>query len=153
MTQLDMARNSVWRLFLTVHVRLVERVEQDFKQAGLPPFEWYDVLLALKQAPHQQLRLSELADTLLVNRTNVTRLVDRLEKANLLQREACKDDRRGAFAVLTEAGQSMQQQMWTVYAQSIAQYFGQHLSDRDVTVFQQALSTMLAAIDASERSD
>lgn len=153
MTQLDMARNSVWRLFLTVHTRLVERVEQAFKQAGLPPFEWYDVLLALKQAPHQRLRLSELADALLVNRTNVTRLVDRLEKANLMRRETCPNDRRGAFAVLTEAGQSMQQKMWTVYAQSIAQYFGQHLSDQDVAVFQQALSTMLAAVDASEPSD
>lgn len=153
MTQLDLAQNSLWRLFLTVHARLVGRVEQDLKQAGLPPFEWYDVLLALKQAPSQRLRLSELAEALLVNRTNVTRLVDRLEKANLLQREACKDDRRGAFAVLTKAGLAQQQQMWKVYSQSIAQCFGRYLSDTDVEVFTQALSAMLAAVSISEDAD
>jgi len=147
MIQLDSAQNSLWKLFLTVHTRLVKQVEQDFRQAGLPDFEWYDVLVALKQAPDQRLRLSELADALLVNRTNVTRLVDRLEKADLLRREACKDDRRGAFAVLTKAGLTMQQKMWKVYAQSIAQYFGRHLSDADVEVFTQALSAMLAAVD------
>lgn len=147
MAQLDSARNSLWRLFLTAHTRLVEQVEQDFRQAGLPTFEWYDVLVALKQAPDQRLRLSELAEVLLVNRTNVTRLVDRLEKTGLIRREACKGDRRGAFAVLAEAGLEMQQKMWVVYAQSIAQYFGRHLTEADVAVFTKALSAMLTALD------
>lgn len=145
MAQLDAARNSLWRLFLTVHTRLVERVEQDLKQAGLPPFEWYDVLLALKQAPNQRLRLSELAEVLLVNRTNVTRLADRLEKVNLIQREACQDDRRGAFAVITEAGLSMQETMWKVYSQSIQEYFAHHLKDEEVRVMAIALHRILDA--------
>lgn len=153
MVQLDLTRNALWRLFLTVHTRLVGRVERDLKQAGLPAFEWYDVLVALKQAPHQRLRLSELADALLVNRTNVTRLVDRLEKAGLLRREVCQDDRRGAFAVLTPAGLEMQQKMWAVYAQSIAQAFGRHLTEADVAVLTAAFSTMLAAVDAAEQAD
>lgn len=147
MAQLDSAQNSVWRLFLTAHTRLVDRVEQDFIQAGLPPFEWYDMLIALKQAPDQRLRLSELAETLLVTRTNVTRLADRLEKAELIYRETCQSDRRGAFAILTEAGLAMQQKMWTVYAQSIAQYFGRHLTEKDIKTFTKALTTMLAALD------
>jgi len=142
---LDSARNSLWRLFLTVHTHLVERVEKDFKQAELPPFEWYDVLLALKQAPNQRLRLSELAEVLLVNRTNVTRLADRLEKANLIQREACLGDRRGAFAVLTEAGLAMQQTMWKVYSQSILEYFARHLEEEEVKVMTIALQRILEA--------
>ncbi len=145
MTELDSARNSLWRLFLTVHTRLVERVEQDLKQAGLPTFEWYDLLEALKQAPNQRLRLSELAEVLLVNRTNVTRLVDRLEKASLIQREACQDDRRGAFAVLTEAGLAMQQTMWKVYSLSILEYFARHLEDQEVKVMGIALQRILNA--------
>lgn len=147
MTQLDSAQKSLWKLFLTVHTRLVERVEQDFRQAGLPPFEWYDVLIALKQAPDQKLRLSELADALLVNRTSVTRLVDRIEEAGLIQREVCKSDRRGAFAVLTKAGLKKQQEMWTVYARSIEKYFGRHLTEKDMKVLTKALSTMLTALD------
>lgn len=144
MTQLDSARNSLWKLFLTVHTRLVEQVEQDFRQAELPPFEWYDVLITLKQVPEQRLRLSELADALLVNRTNVTRLVDRLEKAGLIRREACQDDRRGAFAVLTAAGIEMQQKMWAVYAPAIEQYFGQYLNDAEVESFTYGLRRILA---------
>ncbi len=147
MAELNSAQNSLWKLFLTVHTRLVERVEQNFKQADLPPFEWYDVLIALKQAPDQQLRLSELAELLLVNRTNVTRLADRLEAAGLLQRKVCRDDRRGAYAVLTKAGLEMQQKMWAVYAQSIAQYFGRHLTEKDIKLFTKALSAMLAGLD------
>jgi DNA-binding MarR family transcriptional regulator len=147
MAELDSAQNSLWKLFLTVHTRLVERVEQDFKQAGLHPFEWYDVLIALKQAPNQRLRLSDLAEVLLVNRTNVTRLADRLEKAGLIRREFCQDDRRGTFAVLTKAGLEMQEKMWTVYAQSIAQYFGRHLTEKNTIVFTKVLSAMLAALD------
>jgi DNA-binding MarR family transcriptional regulator len=147
MAQLDSAQNSLWKLFLTTHTRLVDQVEQDFKQAGLPPFEWYDVLIALKQAPDQQLRLSELAEVLLVNRTNVTRLADRLENAGLIQRKVCKDDRRGAFAVLTKAGLEMQQKMWVVYSQSIAQYFGRHLTQKDTVAFTKALTLMLTALD------
>lgn len=147
MAQLDSARNSLWKLFLTTHTRLVRRIEQDFKQAELPPLEWYDVLIALKQAPEQRLRLSELADALLVNRTNITRLVDRLEAAGLIQRETCKSDRRGSFAVLTKTGFEMQQKMWAVYAQSIAQFFGRRLTETDVATFTKALSAMLTALD------
>lgn len=147
MPELNTAQNSLWKLFLTVHARLLERVEQDLKQADFPPFEWYDVLIALKQAPDQRLRLSELAEVLLVNRTNVTRLVDRLEKAGLIQRELCRDDRRGAYAVLTKAGLTMQEKMWTVYAQSIAQYFGRHLTEKDTIAFTKALSAMLVALN------
>ncbi|MBN3878733.1 MULTISPECIES: MarR family winged helix-turn-helix transcriptional regulator [unclassified Nostoc] len=147
MTQLDSAQNSLWKIFLTAHTRLIDRVEQDFKQAGLPSFEWYDVLIALKQAPDQELRLSELAEELLVNRTNVTRLADRLEKAGLIQRKVCKDDRRGAFAVLTKAGLEMQQKMWTVYSQSIAQYFGRHLTQKDTVAFTKTLTSILTALD------
>jgi DNA-binding MarR family transcriptional regulator len=147
MAELNSAQNSLWKLFLIAHTRLVERVEQDFKQADLPPFEWYDVLIALKQAPNQRLRLSDLAEVLLVNRTNVTRLADRLEKAELIRRELCRDDRRGAYAVLTKAGLEMQQKMWVVYAQSIARYFGRHLTEKDTLVFTKALTSMLTALD------
>ena len=151
-TKLAPEHNSLWRLFLTTYVRLIERIEQHLKQAGLPPLEWYDVLLALKEAPEHRLRLSELADAVLLSRSNLTRLVDRLEKAGLLRREACPTDRRGAFAVLTTEGLAMQQKMWAVYGQSIANYFGRHLSDTDVKVLTEALSRMLTAASQVEET-
>lgn len=144
-TQLQPAHNSLWRLFLTAQVRLVDRVNQRLKQADLPPLEWYDVLFALKESPEQQLRLSDLADAVLLSRSNLTRLVDRLETAGLLQRETCPSDRRGTYAVLTSAGLDMQQRMWQVYSQSIAEDFAHHLNEAEVEAMTTALSRILAA--------
>lgn len=73
--------------------------------------DWYDVLLTLKGAPDHCLRLSELAEKALLSRSNLTHLVGRLEKARLLYRERCPNDRRGTYAVLADAGLEMQQQM------------------------------------------
>lgn len=144
-TKLAPTHNQLWRLLITAHVRLIERVEQHLKQAGLPPLEWYDVLWALKETPDQRLRLSELADAVLLSRSNLTRLLDRLEKAGLLKREACPSDRRGTFAVLTPAGATLQQQMWEIYSQRIAEDFSAHLQDGDVMVMTNALSQILKA--------
>jgi len=144
--QLDNLRNSVWRLFITANIKLLDRIEAKFSQAGLPPMEWYDVLLTLKEAPEYRLRLSELAEKVLLSRSNLTRLVDRLEKADLLRRESCSSDRRGTFSVLTEAGLAMQQEMWIVYAEGIAELFGCHLDDEELYVMQRVFNRMLVAV-------
>lgn len=145
--KLDRLRSSVWRLFITANVRLLDQIEAELTQAQLPPLEWYDVLLTLKEAPDRRLRLSELADHVLLSRSNLTRLIDRLEKAGLLHREPCPDDRRGTFAVLSQAGLAMQQEMWVVYAQSIATHFASHLEDEEIKVLQRVLQRLLTAVD------
>ncbi|MEG3845226.1 MarR family transcriptional regulator [Microcoleus sp. herbarium14] len=142
--KLDNLRNSVWRLFITANVKLFDRIGEKFSQAGLPSMDWYDVLLTLKEAPEYRVRLSDLAEKVLLSRSNLTHLVDRLEKAGLLYRERCPIDRRGTYAVLTEAGLAMQQQMWTVYAEGIAEYFACHLDDEELQVMQRVLKRMLA---------
>ena len=147
MEKLDNLNNVTWRLFLTAHVKLLARLEAKLIEAGLPPLEWYDVLWTVKKAPDGRLRLSEVADQVLLSRSNLTRLVDRLENAGLLKRERCPSDRRGAFAVLTDKGLAMQEEMWTVYAAGIAEYFGNHLSIEESQIMQQALSRILAALD------
>lgn len=150
--KLDDRRNSLWRLFLTAHVKLLDRIEQELSQAGLPPLEWYDVLFTLKEAPDYRLRLSEIAAKVLLSRSNLTRLVDRLEKAGFVRREACPKDRRSIFAVLTEAGLAMQKQMWSVYAYGIAEYFAAHIDDTEVKIMQQVLQRMLLAADESQNA-
>jgi DNA-binding MarR family transcriptional regulator len=146
MKQLDPLTSSTWRLFLTAHAKLLDRIETKLAEADLPSLEWYDVLFTLKEAPEHRLRLSEVADKVLLSRSNLTRLVDRLEAAELLRRERCPSDRRGAFAVLTPAGLAMQQAIWTVYSQSILDCFGAHLSPEDSQVLHQAFARMLAAL-------
>ena len=139
-------RNATWRLFLTVQIQVIERIQEQLSAANLPPLEWYDVLWALEETPDRRLRLSELADRVLLSRSNLTRLLDRLEKNELLYREPCPTDRRGTFAVLTEAGAAMQKQMWAIYSEGIAEYFGDRLSDEEVKVMQQGFKKILGAI-------
>lgn len=138
-------QSSVWRLFLTAHVQLLDRMEAKLAAAGLPSLEWYDVLFTLKEAPDHRLRLSELAERVLLSRSNLTRLVDRLERAGLLCRKACPTDRRGTFAVLTDAGLAMQQKMWTFYAEGIEEYFAQYVDENELEVLQQVLKRLLDA--------
>ncbi|MBM0741889.1 MarR family transcriptional regulator [Phormidium sp. CLA17] len=146
--QLNDLQSSVWRLFLTAHARLLERIELRLTQSDLPSLDWYDVLFTLKEAPDHRLRLSELADKVLLSRSNLTRLVDRLEKAGLLRRDACPSDRRGTFAVLTDAGLVMQQKIWLVYAEAIADYFACHLqNEEEIKTLQQVLSRLLIAAE------
>lgn len=70
-----------------------------------------------------------------------------VEKAGFLSREPCPNDHRGTFAVLSESGLAMQEKMWTVYAEGIAEYFACHLDDAEVKVLQQVLKPILAAVD------
>lgn len=149
--ELDDRHNSVWRLFLTAHARLLDRMEAKLDAAGLPPLEWYDVLFVLKEAPEHRLRLSELAERVLLSRSNLTRLVDRLERHKLLRRQACPTDRRGTFAVLTELGLAMQQQMWAVYAEGIGEYFACHVDHDELKALQQVLQRLLSAAEGSRQ--
>ncbi|HEY9881210.1 MAG TPA: MarR family winged helix-turn-helix transcriptional regulator [Leptolyngbyaceae cyanobacterium] len=143
-SHLDAPRNSLWRLFLTAHTHLLDQMERDLAEADLPPLDWYDVLFTLKEAPDHHLRLSELAEKVLLSRSNLTRLTDRLEKAGLLCRKSCPTDRRGTYAVLTPAGLAMQEQMWAVYSKSIATYFASQVDDDEVEVLQQVLRRLLS---------
>ena len=144
---LDGLRSSLWRLFLTAHTRLLERMEQALAEADLPSMDWYDVLYTLKEAPDHRLRLSELAEKVLLSRSNLTRLVDRLERAGLLCRESCPSDRRGTFAVLTEAGLAMQERMWVVYSDAIASYFAAHIDDDEAQMLQPLLKRLIASAE------
>jgi len=124
------ARTSTdtWALFLTAHSVLVGAMESRLKAAGLPALAWYDVLWSLERAPEQRLRMSALADQLVLTRFNVTRLVDRLVEAGLVARRQTKEDGRGFHAVLTEKGRALRRQMWTVYRPAIVALFNRHLS-------------------------
>jgi DNA-binding MarR family transcriptional regulator len=122
---------------------LIEQIEQDLVKADLPPLTWYDILFAISEAPEKKLRLHELAQTVLLSRSNVTRLVDRLEKAGFLQREQCSSDRRGAFATISDEGLTILEQMWSIYEAAILKYFACHLDETEAKLFIKLLNRMM----------
>src|SRR3712207_5980163 len=102
----DDARLAAWRALLNAQAAAVAAIERELAEADLVPLTWYDVLVALSEAPGPRLRLTGLARAVVLSRSGLPRLVDRLEGAGLIRREACPSDRRGAFAVLTPEGEA-----------------------------------------------
>lgn len=100
----DDPRLDAWRSFLHAHARLTRRLDEELQAAHHLSLAEYDALLQLANAPGRRLRMSALADRVLLSRSGITRLVDRLEAAGIVQRSACTTDARGAEAALTDAG-------------------------------------------------
>ncbi len=145
---LDQGREDAWRALITAHAAAIEGIERGLLEAGLPPLSWYDVLLELSAAPGCRLRMHELARAVVLSRSGLSRLVDRLEKAGLLRRQPDPEDGRGSFAVLTDEGSRMRERMWPVYAKGIAEHFGAHVSDEEAEILSRALGKVHAAAQA-----
>ena len=114
---------SAWMGLVKSQQYLIEKVEEELKLNGFPPLSWYDVLLELDKAPEGSLRLNDLGKKVLLNKYNVTRLIDRLEKEGLVSRDACPIDGRGIFACITQKGRELRQRMWPVYFNVIKEHF------------------------------
>jgi DNA-binding MarR family transcriptional regulator len=93
-----------WRSFLNAHARVLRSLEAELLAAQRLSLVSYDVLVQLAEAPDRRLRMAELADRVLLSRSGVTRLVDRLERAGLVARQRVTGDGRGVIAELTPAG-------------------------------------------------
>ena len=141
----DELRLAAWRAFLNAHASVVAAIERELAAQRFVPLTWYDVLVALWEAPEHRLRLHELARAVVLSRSGLTRLVDRLEGAGLLRREPCADDRRGVYAVLTPEGEATLRRTWPVYARGIVAHFSRHLSDDEARTLAEALGRVWVA--------
>lgn len=134
---------AAWRGMLRVHAELMRALDGQLDTEHGLPLSSYEVLIYLRTAPGKRLRMAELADHTLLSRSGVTRLVDRLERDGLLRRDACSDDARGCFAVLTPAGEAMLQRARPTHLSGVRERFLDHLSDDDLAVLGGAWARML----------
>ncbi len=136
---------AVWRAFLKAHATVVDRIDHDLAAEQRLSLSSYDVLIELYEAPDRRLRMHELARRVVLSRSGLTRLVDRLEAEGLLIRDRCGTDRRGAYAVITEQGIAALRKAWPVYARGISQYFARWLTQEEAQIFVAALERLLQA--------
>ncbi|MGY5804031.1 MarR family winged helix-turn-helix transcriptional regulator [Rhizobium hainanense] len=123
------AITRAWIGLMRTQQIVLAAIEQDLKAANLPPLGWYDVLWELTQAAAGKLRPYEIEERTLLAQHNLSRLLDRMEKAGLVYREVFSDDGRGRWVVITEAGSTMRGRMWAVYAPALQRHFGEKLDD------------------------
>ncbi len=136
-----------WRLFLTAHATVAEVLDEELQAERQMPLTWYDVLVNLDEAPGGRLRMQHLANAVLFSRSGLTRLVDRMAHEGLIAREACPDDRRGTFAVLTTAGKRALRRAAPVHHRGITKHFTGRLDDADIRSLESILSKVLEGSD------
>lgn len=98
---------AAWRGLLRVHAHLSRALDAELVAAHGLPLSSYEVLLTLAESEDGSMRMSRLADSVLLSRSGLTRLVDRLERDGLLRRRACPSDARGQLAVITPSGREL----------------------------------------------
>ncbi len=133
-----------WRRFLRAHALVTRALESDLMAEQRLPLASYDVLVQLVEAPERRLRMSELAERVLLSRSGLTRLVDRLEREGLVRREACDSDARGLFTVLTDAGVERLRAASPVHLRGVAEYAVGRLDDAEASTLADLLARMIA---------
>lgn len=139
----------MWRAFLETHRSVVRRLEVELLEETSLPLDWYDVLVHLHEVGGSR-RMQELAAALGADKSSLSRRVDRMCEAGLVERQASPDDRRGTLAVLTPHGRAVLKEASPVHLRGVYWHFTQHLSDSDVTALRRILSKVLAGMEGEE---
>jgi DNA-binding MarR family transcriptional regulator len=134
---------AAWRSFLRAHARITRALEAELVAEQRLSLAAYDVLVQLAEAPQRRLRMTELADAVLLSRSGVTRLVDRLERARLVTRSPVESDGRGVAAHLTDAGLERLRVAARTHLAGVARHFADRL-DADDLVALDRISRRLA---------
>ena len=137
-----------WEYFLRLNAEIVSRIEKRLSSAGQIPLTWYDVLLVVNDAPSGSLRMSEIADKIVLSRSALTRSVDKLVDEGFLRREKCPEDRRGAIAIITEKGKQALDQAWPVYREGVKDLFARGLEESDLRSLLRVFEKVYAKFEA-----
>jgi DNA-binding MarR family transcriptional regulator len=145
--ELTVSELGAWRGFLRAHSAIVRELDRDLQdEHGLPLTE-YEVLLRLESAPGRRMRMTELASSVLLSQSGVTRLVDRMVKTGLVERERCDDDRRGLFARITPAGLRRLAQARPTHLAGVRRCFLERFSREELRTLEELWNRVL--LDAS----
>ncbi len=128
------AELRAWRGLLRTQALLVKRLDADLEADHGLPLTSYEVLLHLKEAEDHRLRMCDLAEGIMLSRSGLTRLVDRLERDGLVERVSCADDARGAFARLTDAGRVKLEAAAATHLDGIRRHFLAHVDADELAV-------------------
>jgi DNA-binding MarR family transcriptional regulator len=149
----DDPRLGAWRSFIHAHARLLRRLDEELQaEHGLSLAE-YDALLQLVNAPGRRLRMSVLAERVLLSRSGITRLVDRLVASGMVERSACVTDARGAEAALTDRGHALLRAASRTHLDGVQRYFLGLLPDADRDVIERGCNDILDELGRDPAAD
>jgi DNA-binding MarR family transcriptional regulator len=134
-----------WRLFFESALALIDLLGTELEEQTGIPLRWYDVLVQLEEAP-RGIAMNELAERILYSKSGLTRVVDRMEEAGLVQRVRPENDRRSILVVLTEDGNKTKERARRYHRDGIEQHFAGHLSKSEINALTRALEKISAHV-------
>jgi DNA-binding MarR family transcriptional regulator len=132
-----------WRAFLRAHATITRALETELLAEQGLSLAAYDVLVQLAEAPGRRLRMTELAEAVLLSRSGVTRLVDRLERAGFVRRTRVESDGRGVAAGLTPAGLDRLRVASRTHLRGVTEHFVHRLDPGDLQVLERISERMV----------
>ena len=142
-TRLDDERFGAWMNLLQANAIVAEALEQRLQAECELSLAENETLARLAHSPEGRLRMADVANLMLVSKSGVTRLIDRLEGAGLATRALCSTDRRVTYAAITPAGREALDRSRPVMAEALETAFSRHLADADVRALRRALRKVL----------
>jgi len=147
----DDARFRAWVAFLRAHAGITRRLESELRAERDLGLAEYDALVQLALADSHRLHMSDLAERVLLSRSGVSRLVDRLEASGLVVRAACREDARVSWATLTDAGLARVREASPAHFRGVEAHFLARIPEADRESFIHALETVVEALGAPIR--
>jgi DNA-binding MarR family transcriptional regulator len=130
---------EAWGALTRTHAAIVGRLQEALAASDFPPLPWYEILATVAEAPEQRMKMGELAEAMVITRGGLTKLVDRLIKAGLMERTFCETDRRVSYATLLPAGRDLLDEMRPVVVAELKIAFAANLSDAQARDLREAL--------------
>jgi DNA-binding MarR family transcriptional regulator len=150
---LDERELRAWRGLMRVHASLSKALDNQLEREHGLPLTSYEVLVYLADADGQKMRMCDLASSVILSRSGLTRLVDRLERDGLLVRESCASDARGAFAKLTPAGREKLTAARATHLAQVRALFLDHLTPEEQDVLGDVWARVLPGVAGAASTD
>lgn len=148
----DSAHEAAFRAIRSAYLLISERFEKELAEAGQSDLAFYGVLRALADAD-EPTRPKDLLCKVNVTKSGLSRLVDRIEKAGLVERTYCPSDRRGTFLVITDQGREALAGMEPIREKVFRENFTDLVSDEDAETLARVLSDVSAGTYESLNAD
>ena len=145
---LNAAEMKAWRRYIIASRRLLEALDLDLASHELSMAD-YEVLAQLSDAPERRMRMSELADVAMLSRSRLSHRIKVMEKAGWVKREACPEDKRGYFAVMTAKGWKAIVSAAPDHVESVRTRFVDHLTKEDQRVLSEIFERVTHSLKAN----
>jgi DNA-binding MarR family transcriptional regulator len=134
-----------WRAFLDGTRLLMHHLERAHQRHGLSGTD-YEILVQLSEAPERRMRMSRLAVSTLLEKSRLSHQITRMERAGLITRQPCADDRRGQFAVLTDLGWQTIQRVAVDHVEQVRVAFVDRMTPEQFAVLGAAFEQVAASL-------